>query len=75
MHPTDHPNFAGDEIQFGLMFFGGNPGGTIYWDNLSFTLNQTPLPTALPLFAGGLGVMALLARLRKRKGTAALAVA
>lgn len=30
-------------------------------------LNGTPLPAALPLFAGGLGVMGLLARRRKRK--------
>ena len=31
------------------------------------SVNQTPLPAALPLFAGGLGVMGLLARRRKRK--------
>jgi hypothetical protein len=37
--------------------------------------NPTPLPAALPLFAGGLGVMGLLARRRKRKNTAALAAA
>jgi hypothetical protein len=33
----------------------------------------TPLPAALPLFGGGLGVMGLLARRRKRKNTTAIA--
>ena len=33
--------------------------------------NATPLPAALPLFAGGLGVMGLLARRRKRKAAQA----
>jgi hypothetical protein len=36
-------------------------------------LTATPLPAALPLFAGGLGVMSLLARRRKRKNAAAIA--
>jgi hypothetical protein len=36
---------------------------------------QTPIPAALPLFAGGLGVIGLLARRRKRKVAAALAAA
>ena len=34
-------------------------------------LNETPLPAALPLFAGGVGLVALLARRRKRKARAA----
>ena len=33
----------------------------------------TPIPSALPLFAGGLGVIGLLARRRKRKNAAAIA--
>ncbi len=39
------------------------------------TGSQTPLPAALPLFAGGLGVMGWLARRRKRKNAAALSAA
>ena len=35
-------------------------------DNISFAA-ATPLPAALPLFAGGLGMIGLLARRRKRK--------
>jgi hypothetical protein len=34
--------------------------------------SATPIPAALPLFAGGLGVLGLLARRRKRKGIPAL---
>ncbi len=47
------------------------------WDQYFFSNGQevwafsdveaTPLPAALPLFAGGLGVMGLLARRRTRK--------
>ncbi len=56
-------------------------GGSIFvnWQNLPIAgqvaLSNTPLPAALPLFAGGLGVVGLLARRRKRKNTAALAAA
>jgi hypothetical protein len=47
-------------------------GGTV-----AFTLAPaaTPLPAALPLFAGGLGMVAFLSRRNKRKSTAALAAA
>src|ERR1017187_6008048 len=41
----------------------------------STDLQGTPLPAALPLFAGGLGVMGLLARRRKRKNAAGIAAA
>ena len=53
---------------------GGNSNWTL--DNVSVdgpAVSETPLPAALPLFAGGLGVMGLLARRRKRKAAAALA--
>lgn len=42
--------------------------------SVSETINQTPLPAALPLFAGGLGVMSLLGWRRKRKVALAAAV-
>jgi len=61
---------------------GYAPAGTLYTDPLSpYVLRvdvegtQTPIPAALPLFAGGLGVIGLLARRRKRKVAAALAAA
>jgi hypothetical protein len=39
-------------------------------DNLNFSIAQTPLPAALPLFATGLGAMGLLGWRRKRKAQA-----
>ena len=48
--------------------------GTTDWDYndldlvaTNVTLNATPIPAALPLFAGGLGMMGLLGKRRKRK--------
>ena len=56
---------------------GPGVGNAINWSLTESStnpfLNPTPLPAALPLFAGGLGVIGLLARRRKRK-VAALAV-
>jgi hypothetical protein len=57
--------------------------GTYVWTwgsnaDQSFTLEigtTTPLPATLPLFAGGIGVMGLLARRKKRKNITALAAA
>ena len=44
----------------------------IGFDNFSVTsVNATPLPATLPLFAGGLGLLGLVARRRKKKGIAA----
>jgi len=74
---------------FSLYFLGPNCGMDTCWaaefvNGSSFTqssdgadpfVQPTPLPAALSLFAGGLGVMAWLARRRKHKATAALAVA
>jgi hypothetical protein len=42
---------------------------------LSESVSATPLPAALPLFAGGLGMVGLLARRKKRKAEGQLTVA
>jgi PEP-CTERM motif len=68
--PSSHPNFAGGPILFGIAAnIGiGLPGAvTANYDNLSFTVSQTPLPASLPLFVSGAGLIGLLALRRKRK--------
>ena len=40
-------------------------------DPVTFTLDTTPIPTALPLFATGIGVLGLFGWRRKRKSVAA----
>jgi hypothetical protein len=53
-----------------------NPGGPNLQDGhffISAGVIATPLPAALPLFAGGLGVMGLLVSRRKRKSAATAA--
>jgi hypothetical protein len=40
-----------------------------FFDNFSITVNQTPLPAALPLFGTGLGALGLLGWRRKRKAS------
>ncbi len=68
---------AGIEAAFagtGVEIFG--PTGLTDLGGLWTTsLTSTPLPAALPLFAGGLGVMGLLGWRRKRKNAAAVATA
>jgi hypothetical protein len=58
-------------IEDGQTFFNihtmNNPGGEI-----SGTLEPTPLPAALPLFATGIGALGLLGWRRKRKSRAAV---
>ncbi len=61
-----------------LSSLGLNLGDTVYnvvtGDNITIravSVSPTPLPAALPLFAGGLGVIGLLVRRRKRKTAAA----
>ena len=55
-----------------LLFQGlfTNPDSTVFVDEVSAVAAATPLPAALPLFAGGLGVIGLLAQRRKRKRSA-----
>jgi hypothetical protein len=67
-----------DNTDFALL--GVTLGSYVWtWGNAadqSFTLDivaQTPLPTALPLFASGLGLMGFLAKRRKRKNVSAIA--
>jgi hypothetical protein len=51
-----------------------NPNGTVAAatiDSISLPGTLTPLPAALPLFAGGLGLMGLLGWRRKQRGQAA----
>jgi hypothetical protein len=68
-----NPNFAGDQITFGLGQISGFTAGvlvTVDYDNLSIAVSQTPLPAALPLFGTGLGALGLLGWRRKRKAAA-----
>jgi hypothetical protein len=63
-----------------LASLGLTPGTYTYtWgtpdDSFVINIGTTPLPAALPLFAGGLGMIGLLARGRKRKSKSALAAA
>jgi hypothetical protein len=71
-----NPNFDGSQITFGLaqnFNLAAGTTNTADYDDLSITVNQTPLPAALPLFAGGLGALAALGWRRKRKNAAAIA--
>ena len=58
-----------------ILSFAINNNGSFFNDSTALTLeiSSTPLPAALPLFAGGLGVIGLLSRRRKRKNAAAIA--
>jgi hypothetical protein len=62
---TGTPNVAADT-------YTTSAGNLVFGDitALNFEATVTPLPAALPLFAGGLGLMALIANRRKRKATA-----
>jgi hypothetical protein len=42
-------------------------GSLALWDQATLTVNQVPVPAALPLFATGLGGLAFLARRRKKQ--------
>ncbi|HEY2229969.1 MAG TPA: hypothetical protein VGI22_19955 [Xanthobacteraceae bacterium] len=53
--------------------FGSNQGMPGTWTVTTTPLTTTPLPSALPLFAGGLAALGLFGWRRKRKNGAALA--
>lgn len=48
-------------------------GSGVAADSLTLNIAQTPIPTALPLFATGLGALSLLGWRRKRKAAATIA--
>jgi hypothetical protein len=83
--PTSLLNYLGPGSNSSSFFYSflneASNFEVIYTDNqgnVGFTYGATtvtPLPAALPLFAGGLGVISLVARRRKRKNAAALAAA
>jgi hypothetical protein len=59
-------------IAFYQPFCGGFPGSQLTIDYSAAAVpSAVPLPAALPLFAGGLGLVAFLARRRKQKSHAA----
>jgi hypothetical protein len=65
-----HPDFTTGAMLFGILALTQTQDGQTFdaiFDNLSVTVNQTPLPAALPLFASGLGGLGLLGWRRKRK--------
>jgi hypothetical protein len=71
-------SFSVDFVRIGLGQGGNDSVPYNYFvDDLSITTADatTPLPAALPLFAGGLGVIGVFARRRKRKTSAAFATA
>ena len=75
---STHPNFAGDPIIFGVEASLASTDSSItainaFFDNIDVTVNPTPLPAALPLFATGLGAMGLFGWRRKRKEQAVAA--
>ena len=53
-------------------FFTATAGNVLLRD---ISMTATPVPAALPLFAGGLGVIGMFARRRKQKNAAAIAAA
>jgi hypothetical protein len=60
---------ANSSFPGGERVFQSSPGGQAFSDNMGLVtdfLTPTPLPAALPLFAGGLGALGLLGWRRKR---------
>ena len=57
------------------VYYQINDGTATSTDFSALDVTSTPLPAALPLFAGGLGMVGFLAGRRKRKNAAAIAAA
>ncbi|HEY6024802.1 MAG TPA: hypothetical protein VIV34_11590 [Pseudolabrys sp.] len=71
-----HPNFSSGPMLFGVMALTNEKGGQVtesFYDDINISVNQTPLPAALPLFATGLGGLGLLGWRRKKKAVAVTA--
>ena len=49
--------------------------GSVSNDGNTFTINYTPLPAALPLFAGGLGLLGMFTRRSRKQKASAIAAA
>lgn len=66
---TIDPNDVG-AASFAFYYENANDNtgaGSVTWSDFSVATSATPLPAALPLFAGGLGALGLLGGRRKRK--------
>ncbi len=57
----------------GILESSNNPVGYPNAVTIDFSVSQTPLPAALPLFAGGLGAIGLLQPRKKRKAAPSIA--
>jgi hypothetical protein len=65
---TATPNLLGDNYNdMDFLTFGRNGIQSNEEDFTFNTVSSTPLPAALPLFAGGLGMIGLIGRRKKRK--------
>ena len=65
----DNPNLAATSTVLKFELRSTQLGEFAYVDNVSLSASAVPLPAALPLFAGGLGLMGWMAR--RRRGQAA----
>ena len=61
---------SGTEISYALFgTIGGAFFNSVFADDLTFNTSIVPLPAALPLFVGGLGLMGLVGRREKQAST------
>ena len=62
-----YPGFVG----YGRISSSLDPGGSTAGTQIQLSVSATPIPAALPLFTGGLGVLGLFVWYRKRKSAVA----